>query len=210
LYTEASDSLIIHAGNSNLDDILSSYPSEISAQVGLLTNPGNNRQTNIIFPESKLSTRLELELPFYGTAESLLVRDTMNIDFSSMEFPKDDIIKNVIFKLYYENSFPADIELRLYLADINLQVTDTLFESAKILATTPSDIYVEYPSYISGEVEDILSGERVPIVKNAKYFIAEVYISTKESDGNVKIFDNQHLFFSLGIIFDIHTNIEDF
>jgi hypothetical protein len=209
-FTETSDSLIIHSGNSNLNEIISSNPSEIDAQVGLLTNPGDIKQTNIIFPESKLSTRLELELPFHGSADSLLVRDTMNIDFSSLEFPKDDIIKNVIFKLYYENSFPADIELRLYLADINLQVTDTLFESTNINATPAVDLYVEFPAYVSGEVEDILPGERLQIVKNAKYFIAEVYISTKESDGNVKIFDNQHLFFNLGVIFDIHTNIEDF
>ena len=208
---EARDSFIIDSDNSNLEEITTSSPTRIDYGVEFLTNPGENKLNNTIFSESKYVTRVELQLPFHGRAKLLSVQDTMVFDFSRLNFPVDEMINQVIFKLYYENSFPAEIDLQLYLADENLEVSDTLFDSfTKVKPAKPVDRFVEDLDFVSGELEAYLPGDKLQNVRDARYIIGEALLSTNKDYDVVKIFDNQNLFLNMGIVFDISTSIEDF
>ncbi|MFW5877918.1 MAG: hypothetical protein ACOCUP_02270, partial [bacterium] len=208
---EARDSMTIDSENSNLEEVTTSSPESMSYHVEFLTNPDGISYENVIHNESKFSTRVELQLPFHGRAKSLTVMDTMDIDFSNLNVPSDNAIKQVIFKIYYENSFPAEIDLQLYLADENLLITDTVFNSAaKVRAAEPSDVFIEDPEFVSGELEASMPWEKLPNVRAARYIIGEALMSTNKDYEQVKIFDNQSLFLNMGIVFDISTSIEDF
>lgn len=208
---EAKDSFIINSDNSNLEEITTSSPIRIDYGVEFLTNPGDAISQNIIFSESKYTTRVELQLPFHGRAKLLSVKDTMTFDFSRLNFPVDEMINQVIFKLYYENSFPAQIDLQLYLADENMEITDTLFNSyTRVKAAEPVDKFIQDPDFVSGELEAYLPGDNLQNIRNARFIIGEALLSTNKDYDIVRIYDNQNLFLNMGIVFDIRTSIEDF
>ncbi len=207
----AEDSLLIRSDNSNLRDITTSTPQSINFQVEFLSNPEGVNKENVVHSDSKFSTRVELKLPFHGRAKLLKVKDTLSMNFSELDFPVDDIVNQVIFKLYYENSFPAEIDLQLYLADHEMVVRDTLFDSfVRVQAADPTEDFTENPDFVSGQVEGYLQGDKLEDIRATRYIIGEALLSTPESHENVKIFDNQNLFLNMGIVFDISTSIEDF
>ncbi len=207
----ARDSFVINTANSNLDEITTSSPTRIDYGVEFFINPENRKVNNIVFSESSFLTKVELQLPFHGSAKLLSVKDTMRFDFSQLNIPVDEMIDQVIFKLYYENTFPAEIDLQLYLADENLEVTDTLFKSVKkVKPAKPVDDFLEEYDFVSGEMEAFLSGTELQKIRDTRFIIGEALLSTNENYNVVKIFDNQYLFLNIGIVFDIMTSIEDF
>jgi hypothetical protein len=208
---EAGDSLVIDYQNSNLKEIISAEPERIDYQLVFITNPGEEKQQNMVRSSDYFYSQVDLELPFHGKASELSLKDTLAINLSDQNIPLDEDVRNVIFKLYYENYFPADIHLQLYLANEFMVITDTLFESfSEIKGTEPTASREEDPVFVSGEVQTSLPGTRIEDIKNARYLIGEARLTTVGERDDVKIFDNQHLFMSLGVILDIKTTLEDF
>lgn len=209
--TEAIDSLTLNSNNSNLKDITSSKPQSINYRAYFETNYEEKKVQNIVYDDSEFSMRVDLNLPFYGRARNLAIRDTLAVNFSQFDIPVEEIIQQVIFKLYYENSYPADIDLQLYLADQNLVITDTLFDSfSSIKGATPTSEYTENPDFVSGEIQTAVPGSRIDIIHQARFIIGEARLTTVGDRDDVKIFSNQSLFMRLAVIFDISTNLDDF
>ncbi|MGC9342678.1 MAG: hypothetical protein ACP5E3_08265, partial [Bacteroidales bacterium] len=208
---EALDSLILDKENSNLKDITASEPQRIVYDAFFETNYSEEKIQNIIFSESEFNTRVDLHLPFYGRASKLAIRDTLAVNFSEFDMPVEDIINQAIFKLYYENTYPADIKLQLYLANRELVITDTLFEDfSSIPGARPTNSYQENPEFVSGEIEASIPGSEIEHLREARYIIGEARLTTVGERDDIKIFTNQGLFMRLAVIFDISTNIEDF
>ena len=208
---EISDSVKIDSKNTNLAEIISYKPYTINYNLELLMNPGNEKTENTIYSKSRFAADFRLELPFHGSARTIPFQDTLHFDLSRLNFPMDQDIRNVIFRLYYENSFPAEIEIQLYLADENLMIIDTLLETpTKIEAAEPVDRSSENPAFVSGQLETSIPGNELQNVRNGRFMILEGVLNTNESYDIVKIFDNQGLKANLSVIFDIKSNIEDF
>jgi hypothetical protein len=207
---EAHDSLIFTGENSNLKEITSSKPEMISFRAFIEINPEDEKLQNIIYSNSEFYTRVDLQLPFFGRAELLTIKDTLAIDFSSISIPVEELIQNIIFKLYYENSYPADIDLKLYLADQEMVVFDTLLvKSSLIRGAKPMEKYSENPVYTTGEVEESLPGSQINDLRRTRFMIGVARLNTVDNRDDAKIFENQNLYMKLAVIFDISANIED-
>jgi hypothetical protein len=197
--------------NSNLKELMASQPQRIAYRAIFSTNPGIEKEPNVIYNDSRFTTQVDLNLPFYGRADSLTVRDTLSINFSEIDIPVEEAIDEAIFKLYYENSYPADILLQLYLADENFIITDTLFHTFTLVnGAAPSEFYSENPDFVAGELETSIPGDDIDNVRQARYIFGEALLTTVGSRDDVRVFENQSLFLRLAVIFDISTNIEDF
>lgn len=207
----ARDSLIFDGENSNLKDITSSKPEMISFRAFVEINPEDEKEQNIIYSGSQFQAYVDLELPFYGKAELLTIKDTIAIDLSNINIPVEELVENIIFKLYYENSYPADIDLRLLLADQEMVVFDTLLEKSSIIkGAKPMENYSENPAYTAGEIEESMPGSRINDLRRTRFIIGEARLNSVDNRDDAKIFENQSLYMNIAVIFDIIANIEDF
>jgi len=205
------DSLLIARENSNLVEIISSFPEEIFYTIRVQANPGEVKERNAIYSNSSFSANLNLELPFIGSADAIVLTDTMELNIDNISIPAEDDLNELRFKLYYENSFPADIRLHVYLANEANEVTDTLFGGEDLIIGPPAaDQYSEDPAYTSGELQTTIPGSRVDAILGSRYLIGKAVLSTSGQNADVTFFDNQSLFLQLGVVFDITKEVDDF
>lgn len=201
-YSSVTDSVILNTENTNLRDFISTNPYRIQYSSLLVINPESLQNQSVISRDSKFSTQVELYLPFYGKARDLGINSLMSFNLADFNTTEDENISGVLFKLYYKNSYPADIDLQLYIADQNLQVTDTVFVSPqKIQGVLPEDHYTPDPPFRSGELQAWFEEKDIDNLRNAKYIIGESVLNTVSLD-DVKIFSNQNLNLNLGVVID--------
>ena len=173
------------------------------------------------FSVEKLDTSLEIETTLatpvgyfeYQVFENLLVfpvKDTLSANLGKLNFPVDEDINKLVFKLYYENTIPADIDFQIYLADQNYSVIDTfVISSGSIKSPGMSESNEVVPEPAIGQIETELEGSRLENFRAGRYLIGEAFIAPSTSDTDITFSNPRTLRLNLGVIFDIDTNIED-
>lgn len=115
--------------NSNIDVILGEGPMAIDYDVDAVTNPDNNPGIRGFITEGSYYTAsLEAELPLYGRASGFVVRDTIDLDFSSY-----DEVDDVEFKLVVDNGIPLDVAIQGYFLTENNVLIDSLLAAPQTL-----------------------------------------------------------------------------
>ncbi len=202
----ATDHSVLDKTNSNIVTVVSSVVRTIIYQPDILISSQPPGVPGFISSESSLGMKIDLELPFTGNAGMVTMRDTMVFNPSTFDFSKAGKIDNVVFNLYYENSFPATLEVQLYLADANLRIIDKLFSHpVPIEGPEPSPSRQDNPPVVTAAVNMDIAPGMLDKMQAASYLIAEGTLNTTEKV--VRIFDNQSLLLKTGIIFNLDTTI---
>ena len=200
------DVTVFDKTNSNMVSLISNVARTIIYQPVLKISGDNQASGNFISASSKLDIKVELQLPFSGYAGYIGLSDTMTFNPSDFNIPMKEDVTRVIFNVYFENSFPADMDVQLFLTDENLNITDTLFtRPVAISGADPTEFWQEIPPEKTGSVYSEVSPDIIPILKRTKYIIATGKFNTINPNTIVNIFDNQALLLKMGVIFTIDT-----
>ncbi len=203
------DEALYQRDNSNIVELIQADTRTILYQP-VLNITGDKNTPGFINYKSKLDVKMNLELPFTGHAGFITLRDTIAFNAGNFNFPEIDKIQRLVFNLYFENAFPADMEVQLYLAGEDLRITDTLFaHPLTIEGTIPGEVWEADPPMKSGSVSTDIAPESINILKNSYFIIAEGKMNTTNSDRIVRIFDNQTLLLKTGLIFNLESKSND-
>jgi hypothetical protein len=117
----------INKNNSNILDLLNNYPTEFKFQLAANFAQSNGTK-GYILDNSNLKTKLDFEIPFVGTANAFVYRDTLDINLS----PNTEV-KSAEFKIITNNSMPFDLALQGYFYNPAGQIIDSLVSTTEPL-----------------------------------------------------------------------------
>lgn len=103
--------------NSNLEDFAVNFPDKVSVNGTFTVNPYGNLSAgnDFVFDNSNASVHLHLTAPLAFAAVNLVLSDTVKFNGASLK--KNNPIKKGSLKLYAENKYPVEMELKLSVVD---------------------------------------------------------------------------------------------
>jgi hypothetical protein len=167
------DSFKLSKANSNIMDIVAINANQASCSFEATINPDNSSPNNFITRDSKVNTRLELEVPLWFRVKDYNRKDTIDFDLEDMFGSDIDQVDRVEFlKLYLQNTngFPFDIKTQAYLANGSYQVIDSLFgqgqQSICKACTTKANLRLDKPTSL--EIIAELDKAKIKKLRDAK------------------------------------------
>ena len=114
--TYAEKTIVFDEINSNIDNILESFPKSLFLKSKAYINPNNNN-SGFIYASHGISSSLKIEMPLSFSSNGLILKDTANINIES-----NNDISALNFKLIVENGYPfsANVNVRYLNNNYNL------------------------------------------------------------------------------------------
>jgi hypothetical protein len=109
----------------NAKQVIDFAPTSILYQMNAHINEGLVTGNNFVADTSTLHVNLNVNIPLYGHATNILLRDTAQIDFGNLDQSE---IQKASLKIDATNQLPLDAIIQLYLTDDKYIVIDSLFE----------------------------------------------------------------------------------
>lgn len=188
--------------NSNIREIFNEKTKTISYNISALVNPA--RDTSIqgfITGDSYFVVNVAAEIPLHGSVNQLVVTDTLDIDFGSL-----DQVSSAEFKAITSNDFPADIRVQAYFIDNQGNRVEQLFDNEGIVLNAAT---LKSNGKTNPGVEKIdfikFDKTRITNVLNSKKMVVFGYINTTDSDQkrSLWIYDNYGIGLKLGAILKV-------
>jgi hypothetical protein len=154
---------------------------------------------NFVLDTSHIAFDVLLELPFYGRALSVDLRDTsdVNIDASA----NIDYLESLTLNLNTSNGFPVDAYLQIYFADSNGVAYDSVFSTGRqmvragIVGPAP-DYRVTSKTHYMAKIP--LSQSQLDSYKKAEKMIISAQVSTIDQGKKVvKIYSGYSVYVEL-------------
>lgn len=112
--------IILDEVNSNIEDVLSNLPKQITAQASIITNPNLNPES-FIYSTSSVKATIFVEAPLSFVISNLSFADTF--DFDNSNIPADERLEELFqsgeFIININNYFPLSLDLKVELLDVN-------------------------------------------------------------------------------------------
>lgn len=200
-------SLELNNQNSNIGNIISLLPDsfafDMSVEVNKSGNPG--LRDNFATDKSRIAAFLDMEVPLYGIANNILLRDTMDFSLSAGTIPSE--ITQGQLNLIVKNGFPfsASVQIRFY-NGAGMEVTK-LFDNgpANMAAATLNQTgYVEEP--LKSTLAAPFSQDKLELLQTATTAVIEFSLSTQPGGTPVKLYSNYGIDFSL--VGDFKYNVQ--
>ncbi|MCF8327250.1 MAG: hypothetical protein K9I29_03065 [Bacteroidales bacterium] len=191
---------VLNSNNSNIEDVFNINPHYLIYDVTGVGNPGGNTY-NFIMDTSSLKVEAEVELPFFGSVENLVLRDT--VDFNLGEDAEDfGELQSADMQILIDNGFPIEADIQVYFADSNSVVLDSLFEDGNIISGSPPGSPPSYKSTESVSKRSYITKEKGSIdnIVDARKAIIKATLSTTNSgSSSVKIYSDYNIGLKLGV-----------
>lgn len=189
----------VNKDNSNLSDIISSSPTQLSYQLSAMTNPDNDPSvTGFVLDTSQFSVDVEIELPIWLSASNFAVEEVSEFDASFFED-----IESAEFKLITENGLPIEAGVQVYFMDENNVILDSLFDISNMTLIPAAEVNAQGEVTSKGSSENIaeFTAERIAKIQNATQISIKGMISTAEMGTvAVKFYTDYGMNFKLGVI----------
>jgi len=182
-----SDEFIIDDRNSNLSNFLAISPSKIFYAIELngeididLDIPG------FMTDSSRLVVDMDILIPLECRIEDVVLRKTLPLNIAPVER-----FTEINFIVDSENAFPHDIALQIYLADNELVVLDSLFESpALVIRSGNTNGNGEVVSSVKTSTNVMVSEGRLQTIYDSKQIIYEIRLTAGIAPGVVRYTQN--------------------
>ncbi len=199
----------VNSQNSNIQDLISILPNQIDYGFHIHLNDGVTMPTpatasDFVYYGDKISTTLNVEIPLSFYASNLVLCDTAQPDFSNINI--DKIISGNLI-LHSSNLYPIDVNVRIYLLDINKNVYDSIHTvpiiiQAGVMNTSIQKVIV--PRIDKNIIP--VSHAKLDNFLKAKYIVFKAVFNTKPDVTHIKIYDSYTL--KLKIVGDFNYTIE--
>lgn len=144
LQQPVTDSKYVDHLNSNLEDMLAIAPNQILIRPSLVVGDASNNHDYFMRKSSTLKLINEIEFPLVGWIDSLVIRDTVDIELPDLEkdlkMVNDNALK-IKLKFKFINSIPLNVYIQgLFYDDANNLLTKLYDTSSELLLVKSSQI----------------------------------------------------------------------
>lgn len=184
--------LSINEGNSNIREFISNFPDEIIYNIELQANPKGNvsNWNDFIYDGELLNVDLLLDVPLNLSAEGLLLSDTLSLSIQGDDY---DAVKEGTLHFFFENDFPVDAGIQIYLLDESDRVLDSLFLNNFVVGAGQVDVNgrVQQPRQTNKDV--FVEREKIDKLLRFRKMYMKVIMDSLPLDREVKIFSDYEL-----------------
>ena len=204
-YTPTFNNYILDNNNSNITDLIQIMPDQLGYTVTLIVNPNGNNgsHSDFAFGSSEINAGLDIEVPLSFIANDLVLRDTLDLDFSSIS-NREALIDGEL-SLIAQNGFPISTGVTLLLLDENGDTTPILSNNNVISAADlPQTGKVVTPKKTTLKFSiDVPTTQKL---LNAAGIIIETTFNTLPQNEYIKIYDDYSIDFKLVGDFNYSTS----
>jgi len=168
----AEKTIVFDEINSNIDNILESFPKSLFLRSKAYINPNNNN-SGFIYDSHGITSSIKIEIPLSFSSNGLILKDTVNINVESI-----NEISAVNFKLIVENGYPFSANVNVRFLNNNYTLLEELDDLSKIAAaeTTNNGSTTKVKTIIDLPAEDL-----VTTLNNSHFIEFEAILLTEES-----------------------------
>ncbi len=198
--------LIFDKTNSNIIDLFNFQPKKVGFREKLVSNPTGAVVQNFVLDTSRVYVEAEVELPLYGRALNFTLSDTTKFSLDEVE---GVISAELRFNIL--NSFPAEANFQIYLADSNGLVLDSLLSGQEQVLTAasvgpPPDYRTTIP--VNKTTVVVLGqGKLANLWKTEKIIYKAMFSTADQGLKVVKIYSDYYLDIKMAAKLNYQTNI---
>ena len=194
----------------NAKPLLDFAPTEFYYDVTAAINSGLVSGNNFMADTSKLKVKLGIEIPLYGQASNVLLRDTLAVNFSNLNQSQ---VNKAFMKIMVTNEIPLDANMQFYFTDAGFVILDSLLAPTQTNVVpgskvTPTGELLSagvYDNYNKNEIE--LDAVKLGKIFSSKHIIVKFKLQTsRDSNGNpidVKFMTQYKIDVKLGLLADL-------
>lgn len=185
--------------NSNIKPIVNTGYDKIYYDVGASVNP-NGPVYNFASLNNSVEVIAEIELPFWGYSDHFTIIDTVEVPFDEAADFADNVERGLL-RVNSVSHFPVDGLLKLYMADENYNVVDSVLTDGSYVirsGTVNADGKTISATQTNNDIE--LDRDRIDALFASKYlFIAADITTTDDADRNIKLYAEDNIEIHIGL-----------
>lgn len=195
----------------NVKELLEYAPKEIFYQADARINPGLTSGNNFMLDSSRLRVRLNIEVPLWGSASGIVLKDTLDLDLENTETSE---ITSASLKLKLINQFPLDGDVQFFLTDENYNVIGTLLGSDQTHIIKGSTVDSDGELQAAGAYLETIDIDKAGIdnIFNAKHIIISATLQTSRNASgaatDVKFMADYFLSIEAGVLARLKLRVE--
>lgn len=196
-----TDSLVLDNTNSNIVDYLKNRPISNIYQASIAPNT-SSIDRHWMLDTSRLRSRFTILFPLYGTINAYTLENTQPFNLTLQNAEE---IKEVLVRLYTENSFPVDVTTQLYFEDsvANVTIDSLLIDDATVFEAAQVDDNGKSVSKTMKTIDVLMESSRVDAIRLAnRVRLKAVLSSLANEDGtqpSIRIYDENKILLQLGV-----------
>lgn len=195
----------------NVKQLLDYRPTEIFYQADARINSGLTSGNNFLLDSSRLKVKLNVEVPLWGSASGIVLKDTLDVDLENAE--SSEII-SASLKLKLINQFPLDGDVQFILMDANYETIGALLlpNQTHIIkgSIVDSDGELQAAGAYLGTID--LDDAQLKKLFEAKHIVLTATLQTSRNSAgeatDVKFMADYFLAIEAGILANLKLNIE--
>lgn len=126
--TVLGDSATTPVSVTNVNQLINFSPTKFFYQVSGHINQGLTSGNNFLTDTSKMNVKLHVEIPLYGKASNIYLRDTLDLDLSNLNQTQID---SASLKANITNQLPLDGNIQFILTDDKFNFIDSLLTASQ-------------------------------------------------------------------------------
>ena len=208
LGTSASTAIAV----TNAKQVIDFAPSEFYYKADARINKDITSGENFLADTSKLRVKLNVEIPLYGSASNIFIKDTVNLDLSNTDQSE---ITSASLKLKLINELPLEGDVQFFLADDQYQIIGELLPEGQTAIVKGSIVdasgELQSPGVYDNTIE--LDDEALDKVFKSKHIIIAALMSTSKDAAtgkfpDVKFKSNYKLNINAGVLANLKLKVE--
>ncbi|MFM1874704.1 MAG: hypothetical protein RL266_441 [Bacteroidota bacterium] len=199
--------------NSNIKPIINDQYDEVHHDFAAEVNP-NGAAFNFAQRNSAVEVVADVELPFWGYSDHFTIIDTLEVPFDEAADFADNIERGLL-RINTVSHFPVDGLLKLYFADSNLVVIDSVLTDGSYIirsGVVNADGKTISPTQTNNDVE--LDQQRINSLFASRYLLLAADItSTDDAGRNIKLYAEDNIEIRIGLRVKLKaspSDIDDF
>ena len=205
------DTLFINNTTSNIAEILSSLPDQMTMAGKFEINPDNDQsEQNFVTEDSYLKASVALDLPINFGLTNFVYSDTLEMDLEETITNLEDVT-NLQLDISFDNGLPIGFEAELYFYEQKSEndpsmalnpINITFFENNKISVASANTTNGIVSSVQNTFLNITVTDEQLEKLKSSKFMILKLYVDTNNPDNtpnySVKIHSTDSFGFKIG------------
>lgn len=195
----------------NVKELLDFSPDQLYYEANARINQGLTAGENFVVDTSQLIVRMGVEIPLYGHASDIQLKDTIDLDFGDADLSK---INSASLKLKLVNELPLDGFVQFFLVGENYEFIDVLLPENDTHIIRGSSVNssgeLQLPGIYDGSI--VLEKSKLDKIFSATHIIMIAVLQTsRDAGGNsvdVKFKSSYRLSVEAGLLTNLNLSVD--